>query len=159
MLHSMLKLPKAHLRCIPGPDAYGSVKVSYPKTWSAYVDTTNSSQPLDAYFHSGYVPSTESQETYNLRVQVNAQSYSAVLAQYAGQLQSGTVTAAPYSLPKVPNVVGTILTGQVLLDNPTGTGTMILLPLRSTTLEIWTESNDYLPDFDTYILPNLSFSP
>jgi len=153
---------KSPLTVYTGPDAYGGVKVSYPKTWSAYVDTTNDSQPLDAYFHSGYVPSTESGETYNLRVQVNSQSYNTILSQYSGQIQSGTVTAAPYSLPKVPSVVGTILSGQVLqqtTDGGTGTGTIVLLPLRSTTLEIWTESNDYLPDFDTYILPNLSFSP
>lgn len=152
---------KNPLTIYTGPDAYGSVKISYPKNWSAYIDTTNSSTPLDAYFHDGYVPSTDSGQTYNLRVQVNAQSYNTVLSQYAGQIQAGTVTAAPYSLPKVPNVVGTILTGQVLLDSPggNGVGTIILLPLRSTTLEIWTESNDYLSDFNTYILPNLTFSP
>ena len=150
---------KSPLTVYTGPDAYGSVKISYPKTWSAYIDTTNSATPLDAYFHDGYVPSTQSGQTYNLRVQVNAEPYNTVMAQYTGQIQTGTVTAAPYSLPKVPSVVGTRLTGQVLQDDPTGTGTMILLPLRSTTLEIWTESNDYLPDFNTYILPNLTFSP
>jgi hypothetical protein len=150
---------KNPLKLYSGPDAYGSVKVNYPKTWSSYVDTTNSNTPLDAYFHADYVPSTQSQQTYNLRVQVNSQSYSSVLAQYASLIQEGKVSAAPYSLPKVPSVIGTRLTGSVLLENTQGVGTMILIPLRSTTLEIWTESNDYLPDFNTYILPNLSFSP
>jgi len=144
-----------------GPDAYGSVKVSYPKTWSAYVDTTNSNTPLDAYFQDGFVPSTDSQpaQTYDLRVQVNAQSYSAVMQQYASLISQGQVSGKPYSLPKVPNVVGTEITGQVDLNNPTSTGTMVLLPLRSYTLMIWTESSDYLPDFNTYVLPNLTFSP
>lgn len=150
---------KSPLKTYNGPDAYGSVRISYPKTWSAYIDTTNSSTPLDAYFHSDFVPSTDSQQTYNLRVQVNSQSYSSVLSQYSSLVTAGVATATPYSLPKVPNIIGTRLSGQVLPNNPNGSGTLVLIPLRSTTLEVWTESNNYLPDFDTYILPNLGFSP
>lgn len=150
---------KNPLTIYSGPDAYGSVKVSYPKTWSAYVDTTNSSTPLDAYFHEGYVPSTDSQQTYNLRVQVNSQSYSDILNQYTGQIQTGQISASPYSFPKVPNIIGTKLTGAIVPNDPSGQGVLIVIPLRSTTLEVWTESNDYLPDFNTYILPNLTFSP
>lgn len=142
-----------------GPDAYGSVKVSYPKTWSVYVDTTNSSTPLDAYFHQAYVPAIDSKETYNLRVQVNAQSYNSILQQYSGQVTAGDVKVAPYSLPKVPAVSGSILAGKVLLNDPNGQGTLILLPMRDKTLMVWTESPSYLADFNTYILPNLTFSP
>jgi hypothetical protein len=142
-----------------GPDAFGSVQVSYPKTWSAYVNTSNSSTPVDAFFHPGYVPSTDSQQTYNLRVQVNSQSYSQVMESFSSKIQSGTVTAAPYSLPKVPSIIGSKLTGAIVPNNENGQGTLVLIPLRSTTLEIWTESNDYLPDFNTYVLPNLTFSP
>lgn len=151
---------KNPLTTYTGPDAYGSVKISYPKTWSAYVDTTDSGTPLNAYFHAGYVPSTNSRQTYNLRIQVNSQPYSTVLSAYSGQVQSGKVTSAPYTLPKVPGVVGTVLTGAVVQNQPNGgSGTMVLIPLRNTTLEIWTESNSYLADFNTYILPNLTFSP
>jgi len=150
---------KNPLKIYNGPDSFGSVKVSYPKTWSSYVDTTSNSYPLDAYFHQDYVPSTQSQQTYNLRVQVNSQSYSTQLAQYQSLIQQGKVTATPYSLPKQPSIIGTKLHGNVMIQNPTGVGTMILLPLRSTTLEIWTESDSYLPDFNNYILPNLTFSP
>lgn len=150
---------KSPLKLYAGPDAYGSVHVSYPKTWSAYIDTTNENTPLDAYFHSDYVPSTQSQQTYNLRVQVNAQPYSTMLQQYNSLIQEGKATAAPYSLPKEPNITGTELTGAINLNDPNSAGTMIMLPLRSTTLMIWTESNDYMPDFTKYILPNLTFSP
>lgn len=142
-----------------GPDAYGSVKVSYPKTWSAYVDTTNSNTPLDAYFQDGYVPSTDSQQTYDLRVQVSAQTYSALMQQYQPLITQGLVKAAPYSLPKIPNIVGSELTGTINLQNQNVTGTLVMIPLRSNTLMVWTESSDYLPDFNTYILPNLTFSP
>jgi flagellar basal body-associated protein FliL len=40
---------KNPLKPYVGPEAYGSVKVLYPKTWSAYVDTTDSSTPVKAY--------------------------------------------------------------------------------------------------------------
>jgi len=62
-------------------------------------------------------------------------------------------------LPKVPSVAGTRLSGQIFSSSKAAPGTIVLVPMRDKTLEIWTESNDYLPDFNTYILPNLSFSP
>ena len=151
---------KNPLKAFTGPDDYGSVKVQYPKTWSAYVDTTaSSSTPLDAYFHADYVPAVDSKQTYNLRVQVSAQSYDTVLQRYNSLIKNGRVTAVPYTLPKVKSVTGTMLTGQVVPNVQTVSGTMVLLPLRSTTLEIWTESPSYLSDFTTYILPNLTFAP
>ncbi len=150
---------KKPLTTYVGPDAYGSVKVQYPKIWSAYVDTTNVSRPLDAYFHTDYVPSINSKSTYNLRVEVVARSYSAQMSQYGALVKSGKATAAPYAFPKVPSVTGTILTGTVFPDNITGSGTTILVPLRDKTLRVSMESPSYAPDFNTYILPNLSFSP
>ena len=143
-----------------GPDSYGSVRVVYPKTWSTYVDLQNSSAPLDAYFHTGYVPAITTQgSTYNLHVQVMAQNYSSVLTQYSSVITSGDVQAIPYALPKVPSVTGTQLVGKVFLDDPTGSGEIILLPLRDKTLAISTQSPSYFADFKTYILPNLTFSP
>ncbi len=139
---------KNPLKTYVGPDAYGSIRIAYPKTWSAYVDTTNTGTPLNAYFHSDYVPSVTSKLTYNLRVQVNATSYDHVVGQYTSMISRGTVTAAPYTLPKVPSVTGTVLTGAIFLSDQTGSGTMVLLPLRDKTLEIWTESPSYLSDFN-----------
>ncbi len=150
---------KNPLKTYVGPDAYGSVHIVYPKTWSAYIDTSSQSTPLDAYFHPDYVPSTGSGQTYNLRVQVSSSSYNSQLNQYSPQVTKGTVTATPYSLPKVPSVVGTKLSGAIFQGSQTQSGTIVLLPIRDKTLEIWTESNDYLADFNTYVLPNMSFSP
>ncbi|HSX07239.1 MAG TPA: hypothetical protein VLG92_05980 [Candidatus Saccharimonadia bacterium] len=141
-----------------GPDAYGSVHISYPKTWSAYVDTSGA-YPLDAYFHPGYVPSTQSKQTYNLRVRVATTTYDQQLNQYTTFISNGNIKAAPYSLPKVPSVTGIKLSGAIIPGNQKSSGTMVLIPLRDKTLEIWTESNDYLADFEKYVLPNLTFVP
>jgi hypothetical protein len=150
---------KSPLKTYIGPDAYGAVHIGYPKTWSAYIDTSNTGKPLDAYFHADYVPALASKQTYQLRVQVVGQSYSSEINRYSGKVKQGLVTATPYSLPKVSSVVGVQLSGQILASSQTAGGSMVLLPVRDKTLEVWTESNDYLPDFTTYILPNLSFSP
>ena len=149
---------KSPIATYVGPDAYGSVHVGYPKNWSAYVDT-GSSYPLDAYFHPGYVPSTQSKQTYNLLVRIVANAYSQELARYSSIIANGTVKATPYSLPKVPSVTGVRLSGAIFPDNPKSSGNSVLIPLRDKTLEVWIESNDYLPDFEKYVLPNLTFVP
>src|SRR5690242_18132398 len=41
---------KKPLKPYIGPEAYGSLHIMYPKTWSAYVDASGTaSKPLDAY--------------------------------------------------------------------------------------------------------------
>lgn len=141
-----------------GPDAYGSVHISYPKTWSAYIDT-GGAYPVDAYFHPGYVPSTQSKQTYNLRVRITTSTYDQQMAQYTTFISNGTIKATPYSLPKVPSVTGMQLSGAIFPDNPKSSGNMVLIPLRDKTLVIWVESNDYLADFQKYVLPNFTFVP
>lgn len=153
---------KQPLRTYKGPEAFGSLSISYPKTWSAYVDdsgTGSNSTAVDAYFQPGTVPSISDQNsTFALRVQVLSQSYSQVLTTYNSQSQSrkGSNKINPYSLPKLPSVVGVRVDGQI---SEKKSGSMVILPLRDKTLEIWTESNDYLNDFNNNILPNLTFIP
>jgi hypothetical protein len=151
---------KKPLKPYVGPEQYGSLRILYPKTWSSYVDISdNTSRPLDAYFHTDYVPSTDMKQPYNLRVQVNAVSYSSLMQQYTSLVQTGKVTAVPYKLPKVTDVPGMRLDGNVSLNDSKMVGTMVILPMRDKTLQIWTESPTYLPDFMNNILPNLTFSP
>ncbi len=141
-----------------GPGAFGNITVSYPKTWSAYViENQTGGSPVSGYFNPGFVPSVQSQSnSFATRVELVRTSYDSVLNQFKSNIQQRKVTAAPYVLPKVPNVVGTRIDGQI---TPTKQGTMIVLPLRDMTLKIWTESNDFKADLETHILPNLTFQP
>jgi hypothetical protein len=75
---------------------------------------------------------------------------------YSSRVEDGTVKISPYKLPKVSNVIGSKVVGQLDQDKK---GTLIILPLRANALEIWTESDKNLNDFSKYILPHLSFSP
>lgn len=148
------KLP---LKTYVGPEAFGSVHISYPKTWSAYVDTTNSSVGVNGYFYPDVVPSVNSQSSnFALRLQVVQTGYSQLVSQFTGLLQQGSVTVTPYSLPQVPSVVGVRIDGQIANNKQ---GSLIVLPLRDKTLELSTESSSFLADFNNTILPNASFSP
>lgn len=140
---------KSPLKTFVGPDEYGKVTAQYPKTWSAYNGTV-SGQGLSAYFHPDVVPATGN---YALRIEVLNQSYSNALAQYQN---TKNITSSAYSLPKVPGVVGVKIDGEISTKVQ---GSMVVLPLRDKTLKIYTQSPEYLPDFNNNILPNLTFAP
>ncbi|HTB48918.1 MAG TPA: hypothetical protein VK712_02450 [Verrucomicrobiae bacterium] len=149
------------LRTYVGPEAYGSLVINYPKTWSGYVDASGTAANgalVDGYFYPNVVPSiTAVTSAFALHVQVLNQSYNQSLQSFASPPPQGqTRTVVPYALPKVPSVIGVEVSGVL-----TGTkvGTMVVLPLRSNTLEIWTDGNTFLSDFNNNILPNFSFSP
>jgi hypothetical protein len=153
---------KKPLKTYNGPEAFGSLIINFPKTWSGYVNATGTNNSgtggLDSYFAPGVVPPVSDQSSvFALHVQVLNQSYSQVLQSFTSQQQNGKITISAYALPKVPKAVGVKITGQVS-NRPTNV-TMVVLPLRSQTLEIETDGTQYLNDFDTNILPNFSFSP
>jgi hypothetical protein len=148
-----------------GPSEYGSLDIQYPKDWSVYMivassGDNNSSNPVQGYFQPGIVPDTQnSNNLFALQVEVMQQPYNQVVANFDSQAQSGHVTVNPYSLPKVPSAIGVMVSGQIETNI---SGSMVVLPLRDTTLEIWTETSptfNYSSDFTNTILPNFSFSP
>ena len=56
--------------------------------------------------------------------------------------------------------VGTLLTGTLSTSGSTPlNGQMLIIPVRNTTLKIYTLSNDYLSDFDKTVLASLKYNP
>ncbi len=149
---------KQPLKTYKGPDAYGSMVIAYPKTWSGYVDDTGKgNNNLDGYFAPGVVPSTaDDKSVFALRTSVVNKAYKDVLDDFGTQQQAGKLTVSAYSLPKLKKVVGVKVVGELQDQSSV---TMVVLPLRSQTLEIWTEGTQYLNDFNNNILPNFTFSP
>lgn len=142
-----------------GPAAYGSLKVQYPRTWSAYVDEplNQGTRAINGYFAPGQVPSvTNLNNSFALRVNVAQQSYDSVLKPYETKIKAGTVSVQPYQSPNIPNIIGVRIDGEIV---PRKQGAMIILPYRDKTLQMWTESKDYVSDFNTVILPNFSIVP
>lgn len=151
---------KQPLTSFDGPSAYGSIHVAYPKTWSAYVaSSVSQSQPLQVFFNPRFVPSINDRASvFALRIQVSQQSYANLVKGFENNVKSGKVTVKPYSLPKVSNVVGVRVDGQIESGQKT-TGSMVIMPLRDKSIQIYTEDPQTLDDFNNFILPNLTFAP
>lgn len=149
---------KKPLQVFSGPESLGSMQVSYPKTWSGYVDTLQSGNfALNAYFAPGEVPSIGDEESvFSLRVQVENQKYDKVVDDLTKKVEDGSLAVDTYSLPEMPDVIGVMAKGQVEKDRDV---TMVILPLRGQTLKIWTDGTEYEKDFSENILPNFTFTP
>lgn len=141
-----------------GLDEFGGVDVKYPKTWSGYViEGAKGATPVDNYFHPKVVPNVSNRESsYALRIQVVDKEYDLVLREYKNDTEAGRLSAGPYKLPQVKGAVGTRFSGEVEDGKQ---GSLVVLPVRNMTLKVWTESPNYLADFNNIILPNLVFSP
>ncbi len=153
---------KAPYTTYTSPATAGSLSITYPKTWSAHVaEDAATSTDVNGYFHPGFVPKLDIRDfAFALRAEVLDQPYSQSLNSYESSIKAGSIQVAPISLPKVPNVVGVRMTGTISLSNNKASGVMVLLPLRDKTLKVWTESiSAFGMDFDTIIIPNLSFVP
>lgn len=148
---------KNPLKTYTGPSEYGSIQLQYPKTWSGYVVENTAATPVDGYFHPDVVPAVNGKSSvFALRVEVLRQQYSNVLKQYSSTQQQGKVTVKPYAFTKVPDVVGSRIDGQIAQNKQ---GSVVIVPLRDKTLRISTESDQFKKDFETIILPNVTFSP
>lgn len=157
------EVSKSPLKTYTGPEAYGSMVLNFPKSWSGYVADTgngNGNAVVDGYFYPNVVPSvTDQASVFALRVQVINQPYSQVIQNFSSLQQNKQATFSAYALPKLPKVVGVRLVGSLNSGTNGKHVDMVVLPLRSETLELWTEGSQFGNDFNTYILPNFSFSP
>jgi hypothetical protein len=154
---------KSPNKTFKGSATYGSVTFDYPKTWSAYVDSSNSSEPINAYFHPNEVPGVQTNTAYALRVELLSTDYSQVAKQFDSEIEQGDVTAKAYVPPKLKGVSnvqpGTMFSGQINSQDSSQKGTILIIKVRDKTLQVSTESNDYLNDFNNTVLPSLSFAP
>ncbi|HTE58473.1 MAG TPA: hypothetical protein VK694_07040 [Verrucomicrobiae bacterium] len=140
-----------------GPTVYGSVEMLYPKTWAAYIDEAGRSGGLIVgHFHPDFVPGLSSGTAFALKLEVLQQPYNGVLNGYDSAAKKGTVQVQPFSLAKVPSVLGTRVNGEI---EKGVNGSAVLLPLRDKTIRVSTLSQTFINDFNNIILPNLSFVP
>ncbi|MEI8338583.1 MAG: hypothetical protein WCF91_01490 [bacterium] len=155
---------KNPLRPYNGPFEYGNINLLYPKTWSGYVSINKDAQttsPLIGYFYPSIVPSTDDAgNRFALKIEVTSEPYATVMDSISNFVESSgdktPPTLSPYALPKVPKTIGTKVSGNLPGDKD---GEMIILPLRSQTIKISTEAQQFVPDFEKIILPNFVFTP
>ncbi len=135
------------------PATLGTIKVSYPKTWSAYVEELDGQTQINGYFHPKFVPSPQKKIKYALRLQLKDAKYAAELQTWADNVKRGDLKASPV---EVSGASGTRYDGKIDSDKQ---GAMVILPIRDKTIIVWSESPDYVADFNDIILKNFSFVP
>ena len=137
---------------------FGSLKLTYPRTWGMYVDAklSGGSSTLDGYAHPNFVPGINSGDTsYALRYQVVSQDYVSVMKTFDASIKGSKASVTAFVPEKVPTVKGSKIVGEVSSKK---TGVMYVLQLRDKTIKIWTESNSYAADLDK-IINTLTFTP
>jgi hypothetical protein len=151
---------KSPLKSYTSPSQFGSVKIVYPKTWSAYIsEQSDGNTPVDGYFYPDFVPGVDSSEkaNYSLRVQVLNNSYGDETRTFESSIEKGELKAEPFAPEQVEGATaGLRLNGQITKDNK---GAMIVVPLRDKVLKIWTEDEGKIADFNNIVLKNLTYSP
>lgn len=148
---------KEPLKQYKGPATYGSIDMLYPKTWSAFVTISDQkSIPVDGYMHPDVVPGLESGTAFALHFQVINTAYADELKDYESDAKSGKVKITAVIAPKVPNVAGVRIEGEVERGKQ---GSLVMFPVRDKTFKFINESDQYAQDFNEIILPNLIFVP
>lgn len=155
---------KSPTKTFRGSATYGSITFDYPKTWSGYVDQSNSSTPINGYFFPDIVPSvTQSSQNptaFALRIELIGTDYAQTIKQFDSQITQGKLKAAAYVPPKMEGVAnvqtGTRFDGQL---GQNISGSMVVIKVRDKTLKIYTQSQSHLSDFDDVILKSLTFAP
>lgn len=132
----------------------GDVKFRYPKTWSVSMLQDPASDPqIDAYFHPNAIRvDAADTRSYALRVQLVLEPYSEVVEGFSSDIEEGLLKTKAVTFN---GVEGIRLDGQL---DEVDRGAKVVLPFRDKTIMVWTESRDFLNDFEK-VMGSFSFNP
>lgn len=147
---------KSPVRTYVGPEIYGKLSFDYPKTWSVYVDENSSGTVLDLYAYPGVLPELKTDVPYALRVEIVSNSYDQEVERLNKSIENGKLTTTAFRPAKNNNVLGIRADGDLGEERQ---ASLVLLPLRDRTIKIYAETQEFIKDFNTYILPSLSYQP
>lgn len=129
-----------------GPDDYGRVSFSYPKTWSVYVESDASKGgDYKAYLNPRYVLPVNSSQQFALRVLIENDDYVDVISSYDSLIKNGKLKSSTFT---VNGVDGTRYDGSFSDDIR---GSAVILKIRDKALTIRTDSDTFRTDFDKLI--------
>lgn len=133
-------------RLFVGPDDYGRLTFSYPKTWSAYVaKDTSKGGSFEAYLHRDVVPPVSNQQQYMLRVLIEDTDYDQVVKQYESLVKKGDLRTSTSSSD---GNTGTRLDGNFTKDVR---GAAVIYKVRDKTVTLRTDADQFKPDFEQII--------
>lgn len=130
-------------RLFVGPNDYGRVTFSYPKTWSVY-EATDVSKGGDyaAYLNPVVVPTVQNGQLFALRVSIVEKETDQVLSGYRKLVDKGDLKTGAFS---ANGHDGTRFDGQI---DKTTRGSLVVFKIRDKTLIVQTDSQTFQTDFD-----------
>ena len=130
-----------------GPDDFGRVTFSYPKTWSVYEssDLSQDATKYQAYLHPIVVPPVSDEQKFALRVTVQNGTPEAYIDEFKSQLEDGLLKSVPFF---TNGHQGTRLDGNF---DENQRGAAVVLKVRDKTLIVKTDAPVFLPDFENVI--------
>jgi hypothetical protein len=141
-----------------GLSDFGSIRFSYPKTWSVYnskLDQTG----YEAVFHPGVVPVLSDTAPMSLRITVVNKQYEAVLKEYEAFLTTGQLRASVANVGQTDSFAGYEgirfdgAINETLVD-----GSIVVLKLRDKTILVRTDGVDWASDFNDIVLATFRYA-
>lgn len=136
-----------------GPDDYGRLSFSYPKTWSVYVDKegTTSGSAYEAYLNPISVPPVTDQQQFALRVVIEQVDYDKEIATYDSAVKKGDLKTSAVT---INNTQGTRLDGTFSKDIR---GSAVVFKIRDKVVTLRCDADTFKGDFDA-IIATISFN-
>lgn len=129
-----------------GPDDYGRLTFSYPKTWSVYVaKDAEQSTTYEAYLNPVVVPPISTKQQFATRVLIENKDFDTVIASYDAKVKKGDLKSSPTS---ANGVNGTRLDGTFSENRR---GAVVIYKLRDKTISVFTDADTFKPDFEELI--------
>jgi len=133
-------------RTFVGPDNYGRLTFSYPKTWSVFVsDDGSTGSAFHAYLSPISVPPLSEKQQYALRVTIEQKDYDQVVKTYQEKVKKGDLRSSATS---ANGHNGTRLDGTFSKDIR---GAAVIYQIRDKTVTLRTDANTFKPDFESLI--------
>lgn len=145
---------KSPFKTYKGSATYGSLTFDYPKSWSVFIETSDTNTILDFYAHPEFIPGFDDTR-FAFRAQIIDSPYEDELADYDRAAERGEVKVRAFRPEKVPEQLGAIIEGEIDRDIQ---GRVVLLPQRDKTIRLVTETEDYLNDY-TKIVNSMTYIP
>lgn len=130
-----------------GPDDYGRLTFTYPKTWSAYIakDVTKGAGTYEAYLNPVTVPPISPSQQFALRVLIEERDYSQVVSSYDNLVKKGDLKSSATS---ANGQNGTRIDGSFTKDIR---GSAVIYKIRDKTLTLRADADTFKPDFENII--------
>jgi hypothetical protein len=129
-----------------GPDNYGRLTFSYPKTWSVFVaDDGSTGTTYRAFLSPITVPPLSEKQQYALRVTIEQKDYDQIVKTYQEKVKKGDLRSSATS---ANGHNGTRLDGTFSKDIR---GAAVIYQIRDKTVTLRTDADTFKPDFEALI--------